>query len=89
MSRQRCAKCSYDFKPFNGTSFSTIKLSASKWLSLIKLFGLSVSAKRASLEVNLSYNAALRAFDAIRLSILHDSIAHEAELKGEIDLDES
>ena len=56
---------------------------------LDQVIELSVSAKRASLEVNLSYNAALRAFDAIRLSILHDSIAHEAELKGEIDLDES
>jgi hypothetical protein len=39
--------------------------------------------------VNLSYNAALRAFDAVRMSILHDSIDHEAELKGEVDLDES
>jgi transposase-like protein len=39
MSRQRlrCAKCSYDFRPFNGTSFSIIKLFAPKWLSLIKL----------------------------------------------------
>jgi len=39
MSRQRlrCAKCDYDFRPFNGTRFSIIKLFASKWLSLIKL----------------------------------------------------
>ena len=91
MTRQRirCARCGYDFKPLNGTSFSAIKISASKWLSLIKLFELSVSARRASVEAKLSYNTALRAFDIIRLSILHDSIAHGAELKGEIELDES
>jgi hypothetical protein len=39
MSRQRlrCAKCNYDFRPFNGTSFSIIKLFASKWRSVVKL----------------------------------------------------
>ena len=91
MTRQRirCARCGYDFKPLNGTIFSAIKIPASKWLSLIKLFELSVSARRASAEVKLSYNTALRAFDIIRLSILHDSVAHGAELKGEIELDES
>ena len=91
MTRQRirCARCGYDFRPLNGTGFSTIKISASKWLSLIKLFELSVSARRASVEAKLSYNTALRAFDIIRLSILHDSIVHGAELEGEIELDES
>ena len=91
MSRQRlrCAKYGYDFRPFNGTSFSIIKLFAPKWLSLVKSFELSVSARRASLEVNLSYNTALKAFDAIRLPILRDSMTYEAELKGERELDES
>lgn len=91
MSRQRlrCARCGSDFRPLNDTSFSIIKISTSKWLSLIKLFELSVSARRASVEVSLSYNTALKAFDVIRLSILNDLIVHEAELGGEIELDES
>jgi transposase len=91
ISRQRlgCAKCGCDFRPSNGTSFSIIKLFAPKWLSLVKSFELSVSARRASLEVNLSYNTALKAFDAIRLPILRDSMTYEAELKGERELDES
>jgi hypothetical protein len=44
MSRQRlrCAKYGYDFRPFNGISFSIIKLFAPKWLSLIK-FILSIN----------------------------------------------
>lgn len=91
MSRQRlrCAKCGCDFRPSNCTNFSIIKITASRWLSLIKLFELSVSARRASSEVKLSYNTTLKAFDIMRLSILHDSIAHDDEFKGEIELDES
>ena len=73
----------------NRTSFSAIKIPASKWLSLIKLFELSVSARKASAEVKLSYNTTLKAFDIIRLSILHDSIAHGDKFEGEIELDES
>lgn len=87
--RLRCNECGCDFRPLNGTNFSTIKISASKWLSLIKLFELSVSARKASAEAKLSYNTTLKAFDIIRLSILHDSITHGDEFKGEIELDES
>ena len=91
MSRQRlrCARCGCGFKPLNDTNFSAIKIPASKWLSLIKLFELSVSARRSSAEVKLSYNTTLKAFDIMRLSILHDSIARGDEFKGEIELDES
>ncbi|MFB3765027.1 MAG: transposase, partial [Methanotrichaceae archaeon] len=60
------------------------KISASKWLSLIKLFELSISARRASSEVKLSYDTALRAFDIIRLSILHDSVL---ERDGKVSVD--
>ncbi len=56
---------------------------------LNQVIELSVPTRRASLEVNLSYNTALRAFDAIRMSILRDSMVHEAKLNGEIELDES
>lgn len=70
-----------DFRPLNGTNFSAIKIPASKWLSLIKLFELLVSTRRASAEVKLSYNITLRAFNIIRLSILPDSIAHGDEFK--------
>ena len=40
----RCKSCKRDFKPFDDSNFSILKLSYSKWLALIKLFELSVSA---------------------------------------------
>src|SRR5512136_2696960 len=53
MSRQRlrCKICGKDFSPLRSTKFSEIKVSASKWLILIKLFELSVSARKASVEM--------------------------------------
>ena len=40
MSRQRlrCKICGKDFSPLKSTKFSEIKISASRWLILIKLF---------------------------------------------------
>ncbi len=50
MSRQRlrCKICGRDFSPLKSTKFSEIRISASRCLILIKLFELSVSARKAS-----------------------------------------
>jgi transposase len=91
MSRQRlrCKICGTDFNPLKSTKFSEIKISVSKWLILIKLFELSVSARKASVEMNMSYKTTLKAFDILRKSIVEELSKRDEILKGEIELDES
>ena len=87
--RMRCTKCRKDFKPFSSSKFSLVRISYSKWLSLIKLFELSVSAKTASEQMHLSYKTVLKAFDAIRYSILEELANTDKVLKGQIEADEA
>jgi transposase len=91
MSRQRlrCKICENDFRPLKATKFAEIKISSSRWLMLIKLFELSVSARKASVELNLSYKTTLKAFDLLRKSIVEELSKCDKILKGEIELDES
>jgi len=91
MSRQRlrCKICGRDFSPLKSTKFSEIKISASRWLILIKLFELSVSARKASVEMNMSYKTTLKAFDLLRKAIAEELSKSDDILKGEIELDES
>ena len=83
MSRQRlrCKICGKDFSPLKSTKFSEIKISASKWLILIKLFELSVSARKASAEMNLSYKTTLKAFDLMRKVIVEDLSKYDEILR--------
>ena len=87
--KMRCTKCQKDFKPFSSSKFSLIRISYSTWLSLIKLFELSVSAKTASKQVHLSYKTTLKAFDVIRYSILEELAKTDKVLKGKIEADEA
>jgi len=88
-NRLRCKRCLRDFRPLRGTRFQCARLSCSKWLGLLKLFELSVSARKASGEVGVSYKTALKAFDIIRESILEELGKEAGGLKGEIELDEA
>jgi transposase len=56
---------------------------------LVKLFELSVSALVASEQTQTSYKTTLKAFDAIRLSILEDLAKTDDVLRGEIEADEA
>ncbi len=85
----RCKICKKDFKPFTNSKFPLVKISYSKWLALIKLFELSVSAKTASKQMQLDYKTTLRAFDTIRYSILEELAKSDRVLKGEIEADEA
>lgn len=87
--RFRCASCKRDLWPLKGTRFSLMKISPAQWLSLIKLFALSVSARTASTEVHLSYKTTLKAYGIIRGSIVSRLSQEDEVLKGEIELDES
>jgi len=77
-----------DFKPFSSSKFHLIRISYSKWLALIKLFELSLSAKTASEQMQLDYKTTLRAFDIIRYSILEELAKTDRVLKGKIEEDE-
>ncbi len=85
----RCKTCKKDFKPFTNSNFSVLKISYSKWLALIKLFELSISAKTASEQMHPSYKTTLKAFDAIRFSILEELAKTDHVLKGKIEADEA
>jgi len=56
-----------------------------QWLSIIKLFELSVSAKKAAEQLGVSYNTALRAFDVVRRAIVNELARDDIVLKGEIE----
>lgn len=85
----RCKICKKDFKAFSGSKFPLVKISYSKWLALIKLFELSLSAKTASEQMQLNYKTTLRAFDTIRYSILEELAKSDRVLKGKIEEDEA
>ncbi len=88
-NRMRCRKCKKDLKPFSNSKFHLIRIPYSKWLAIIKLFELSVSAKTASEQIQLSYKTTLKAFDTIRYSILEELAKSDRVLKGEIEADEA
>jgi transposase len=85
----RCKGCKRDFWPLQGTRFSLLRISPSQWLSLIKLFELSTSARKASLEVHLSYKTTLRAFDILRRVLVEELARSDEVLKGELEADEA
>lgn len=88
-NRLRCRGCLKDFRPLSCTMFSRMRLSCAKWLGLLKLFELSVSARKASEEMKISYKTTLKAFDIVRHSIVEELTRKDKALNGEIELDEA
>ena len=62
----RCVDCKSDYNPFKDTWLSTVKIDHVKWLVLIKLFDLGISARQSAREASISYPTALHVFDCIR-----------------------
>jgi transposase len=87
--RLRCRVCRSDFMPLSTTFLSRIKIPCSKWLTLIKLFELSTSARKASGEARVSYKTALKAFDLMRIAIINELAKRDGALRGEIEADET
>lgn len=88
-SRVRCKRCGKDLYPLKGTRFSELRLSPSQWVSIIKLFELSVSARKTSKETALSYKTTLKAYDLLRRILVENLAEHDDLLKGELEADES
>ncbi len=77
------------FRPFGGTWFDIINIDFTKWLALIKLPDLGISARRAAREADVSYPAAPNAFDCIRYSIPYHLAKSDRKPKGKIEADEA
>ncbi len=87
--RVRCKRCKKDYWPLRGTRFALLRISPSQWLSLVKLFELSTSARKASQEVHLSYKTTLRAYDILRRILVEELAKTDNILKGELEADEA
>jgi transposase len=87
--RYRCKRCGYTFHDFTKRWLNKLNIPYKKWLWIIKLFELEVSARKTAEQVRLSYPTTLKAFDIIRYALIGN--AHDADdfLAGEIELDES
>lgn len=85
--RYRCRRCRYTFGDWTGRWLGRVRITATQWLWVLKLFELEVSARRIGREVGLSYPTALKACQVLRQAI----VAHTAPrlLQGEIELDEA
>jgi transposase len=87
--RYRCKRCGYKFHDFTGKWLNRVKISYKKWLWIIKLFELDVSARKIAQQVQLSYPTVLKAVTIIRVAIVANSKDAQDLLNGEIELDES
>lgn len=87
--RVRCKECREDNLPLKATRFSMINITCHQWLIILKLFDLSISARRAVKEVNVSYKTILKAYDIIRHAIVQELAKDDEILKGEVEADEA
>jgi len=87
--KYRCKRCGYKFHDFSGRWLNKLNISFKKWLWIIKLFELEVSARKIAQQVELSYPTVLRAVTIIRVAIAADSKDAKDLFNGEIELDES
>ena len=85
----RYNKCRANYKSFSGTSLDEINIDYAKWLLLIKLFGLGVSARKAAAESDVIYPTTLHTFDVMWLSILESQARTDDALNGQIEVDEA
>ena len=87
--RIRCSNCKIDYNPFFATGFCRLRISCVSWLLLIKLFELEISARKAGIQLGLSYPTTLKGFDVLRGVILQELSRSDEVLRGEIEADES
>jgi transposase len=87
--RYRCKRCGYRFHDFTGRWINKLNISFKKWLWIIKLFELEVSARKIAQQVQLSYPTVLKAVTLIRIAIVANAKDAHDLLNGEIELDET
>jgi transposase len=85
--RFRCGSCGYTFAHLTGTWIALSRISPVKWLWLIKLFELEITAWQAAAQLGVSYPTVLRAYTIIRRSVLAEE--QPELLRQEVEADES
>ena len=88
-ARVRCKRCGNDIYPLKETRLTALWISPSQWLSLIKLFELSVSARKSANDTAVSYKTARKVYDLLRRVLVEDLARMDNLLKGELEVDES
>ena len=87
--RFRCKRCAYTFHDFSGRWINRLRISYKKWLWIIKLFELELSARKISRQTGLSYPTVLKAVNMIRAAIVATSSDASDLLGGVVEMDES
>ena len=87
--RYRCKRCGYTFHDLSGRWINKLRISYRKWMWILKLFELEISARRISQQVELSYPTTLKAVNVIRMAILAHAEDGQELLGGEIEADEA
>ncbi len=68
-ARRRCVRCGHSFHPWNGRWIGEVKISAKKWLWIVKFFELEMPASKISAETGVSYPTCLKALNVVRRSL--------------------
>lgn len=79
--RRRCGGCGHTFNVISGRWLGKVKIPFSKWLWIVKLYELEMTARTISEEIDISYPTVLKAVNTIRSSILA-ATGHGRELLG-------
>ena len=79
--RRRCGGCSHTFSLVSGRWMNRVKIPYAKWLWIIKLYEMEMTARTISEEIDISYPTVLKAVNTIRNSILA-ATGHGRELLG-------
>jgi transposase len=87
--RFRCKRCGYTFHDFSGRWINRLRISYKKWLWIIKLFELELSARKIAQQTGLSYPTVLKAVNMIRAAIVAISSDASDLLGGVVEMDES
>lgn len=87
--KYRCKRCGYTFHDFSGRWINRLRISYKKWLWILKLFELEMSARKIAQQVELSYPTVLKAVNLIRIGIIANSPDAEDLLQGEVEADET
>lgn len=87
--RYRCSRCKYNFTDFTGRWINRLRICYKKWLWILKLFELEISARRIAQQVELSYPTVLKAVHLIRMAIISADKRSQDLLKGEVEIDET
>jgi len=88
--RYRCKSCGHTFGPFTRTWLGQSRLALRRWLWLVKLFELEVTAHVAAQQTEVSYPTALRTFTLMRRALLAEQAPELWPLiASEVEADES